>query len=151
VREYTERFYLPASRRSKALIAEGGRRARELAAWKARVAAAWDGVRVDSVEGGAKDGIQVGEAFEVRARVGLNGLEPQDVAVELYLGEVDPEGDLVGRDLVEMRAVESDGGIHTFAATGAYGRSGRQGFTVRVLPSHPDLTTSFLPGLVRWA
>jgi hypothetical protein len=29
--------------------------------------------------------------------------------------------------------------------------SGQHGFTVRVLPHHPDLTTSFQPGLIVWA
>jgi starch phosphorylase len=29
--------------------------------------------------------------------------------------------------------------------------SGRHGYTVRVLPYHPDLTTSFVPGLIVWA
>ena len=30
-------------------------------------------------------------------------------------------------------------------------RSGLNGLTVRVLPSNPDLTTQFLPGLITWA
>ena len=30
-------------------------------------------------------------------------------------------------------------------------RSGMHGYTVRVLPSHPDLSESILPGLVKWA
>jgi hypothetical protein len=29
--------------------------------------------------------------------------------------------------------------------------TGRQGYTVRVLPKHPHLAHHFLPGLVRWA
>ena len=29
-------------------------------------------------------------------------------------------------------------------------RSGLHGYTVRVLPCHPDLTTPFLPGFIVW-
>ena len=29
--------------------------------------------------------------------------------------------------------------------------TGRQGYTVRVLPKHPGLTHHYLPGVVRWA
>jgi starch phosphorylase len=151
VREYTERFYLPAAERSQALGRDGGRRARELAAWKSRVAAAWDGIAVEGIEGGAGDGLQVGEPFDVRARIRLNGLDPLDVAVELYLGGVDPDGELAGGDSVQMEAAGRSDSIHEFSASASYGRSGRQGFTVRILPSHPDLTTRFLPGLITWA
>ncbi len=30
-------------------------------------------------------------------------------------------------------------------------QSGLHGFTVRVRPTHPDLTVPFVPGLIRWA
>ncbi|MBI4873913.1 MAG: hypothetical protein HY822_04680, partial [Acidobacteria bacterium] len=37
-------------------------------------------------------------------------------------------------------------------ATGVVcGKSGRHGYTVRVMPYHRDLTTPFLPGLIVWA
>jgi glycogen phosphorylase len=29
-------------------------------------------------------------------------------------------------------------------------RTGRQGFTVRILPKHPALVHPFIPGLVKW-
>jgi hypothetical protein len=35
--------------------------------------------------------------------------------------------------------------------SGLRGRTGRQGYTVRVLPFHPDLAQTFAPGLITWA
>ena len=47
VRDYVTELYEPTAARADALDAEDGRRARELAAWKARVLAAWSGVKVE--------------------------------------------------------------------------------------------------------
>jgi starch phosphorylase len=152
VREYTEACYLPAAGRTRALQADGSEAARRLAAWKERVRAAWPGVRVLAVEGGAADGIEVGEPFEVRARIDLNGLAPDDVAVEVYLGRIDGAGDLVEAGAVSMEPVGPVDGAHGFRlADVRYRRSGRHGFTVRVLPRHEDLDGRLLPGLITWA
>jgi hypothetical protein len=52
-----------------------------------------------------------------------------------------------------MNVVSQTGdGEYFFEATDVVcGASGRHGYTVRVLPYHPDLTTPFLPGLILWA
>jgi starch phosphorylase len=152
VREYTEAFYLPAVDRIRTLQADGAGAARGLAAWKERVRAAWPGVRVLTVDADAADGIEVGEPFEVRARVDLNGLEPTDVAVEIYLGRIDGAGDLVQAEPMTMEPDgPGDGGFDFRLAEVRYRRSGRHGFTVRVLPDHQDLGGRLLPGLITWA
>ena len=51
-----------------------------------------------------------------------------------------------------MKAHGKDGnGAHKFTAQVAYDTSGERGLSVRVLPHHPYLRTSFLPGLITWA
>jgi starch phosphorylase len=52
-----------------------------------------------------------------------------------------------------MRHTASPGnGEHVFEATGVpCCRSGLQGYTVRVLPHHPELAAPFVPGLITWA
>jgi hypothetical protein len=47
---------------------------------------------------------------------------------------------------------ESAVGNYAFqASVKASGQSGRHGYTVRVIPCHPDLTSPFLPGMIVWA
>ncbi|HET9443076.1 MAG TPA: alpha-glucan family phosphorylase, partial [Acidimicrobiales bacterium] len=48
VRDYVDRLYEPIATQATALSADGYARARALAAWKARVQAGWEGVRVVS-------------------------------------------------------------------------------------------------------
>ncbi len=69
VREYVERLYVPAARAEREIAASSYQPARALAAWKARVIAAWPKVHVTRVESGGVDATpQVGD--ELRSRPG---------------------------------------------------------------------------------
>jgi len=43
-----------------------------------------------------------------------------------------------------------DGGVHTFAGVLPSGRSGQHGFTVRVVPAHPDAVLPEELPLITW-
>jgi starch phosphorylase len=83
----------------------------------------------------------------------LGTLTPDDVKVELYLGRVDGAGELVEAEATPMQpAGQGKASSYLFEASEVVCfSSGRHGYTVRVLPHHPDLTTPFLPGLIEWA
>jgi len=152
VKDYTEQFYLKAQEHYGALEAQDAARARSLAAWIARVRQAWPDVRVESVEQRSNGSVPVGTDLQARARVRLGPLEPEDVRVELYMGRVDPSGDLSDPAAIRMQASGRDGdGLFGFEITAPCERSGKHGFTIRVRPDHPDLVTSFVPSLLCWA
>ena len=46
---------------------------------------------------------------------------------------------------------KGDNGATTFSGAIRYVRSGRHGFTVRVVPDHSDLSSAFEIGLIQWA
>jgi starch phosphorylase len=88
----------------------------------------------------------------MRAQVHLGLLRPQDVAVELYVGRVDRNGELVeGTPITMQPSAGPATGIYTYAVETSIARSGLHGFTVRVRPYHPDMPMRFLPGLMTWA
>lgn len=152
VSEYTDRFYLPVADRYEELTADEMARAEALASWKERVQTGWPQIRVAEADAGAGSELKVGHTFRVRARVHLGDLTPDDVIVQLYLGRVDPSNQIVDAEATPMQAVEPRGdGDYLFEATTAPRSSGLHGYTFRVLPAHPDLITSFLPGLITWA
>jgi starch phosphorylase len=153
VQEYTERFYLPGAERYRELTADDMARAKALAAWKSRVRQGWSQVRVEKVETEPFTELQVGDRLRAETRVYLGSLTPDDVRVELYLGRVDADGELVEAEATLMQPFEQDkAGSYRFEANEVTCfTSGCHGYTVRVLPHHPDLTTPFLPGLIVWA
>jgi starch phosphorylase len=153
VQEYAADFYLEAHGHYQRLLADGGARARSLAAWNARMRAAWPQVRVDSVDKAPDKELPVGSRIPVRARIRLGPIDPSEVAVELYLGHLDAQGEIAKGVALPMEpAGQTPDGLYIFEASGvACLESGLHGYTVRVLPYHPDATRSFLPGLIAWA
>lgn len=153
VREYTERFYLPAASRYQQLTEDRLAPAKALAVWKVRLQEEWPQVRVTEVTSGELPQLLVGSHIQVQVRVHLGALTPKDVRVELYLGRVDARGEIVEAGATPMQPTEADAeGYNFFEASSVPCReSGLHGYTVRVLPHHPDLTTPFLPGLIVWA
>jgi starch phosphorylase len=153
VKEYAADFYVMADKRYQQLTANHSERTRALAAWTAHMQAHWKEVRVESVDSLSHADLPVGSHLQVRARLQLGALSPEQVAVELYAGRLDADGELTGAYTIPMQvAGEGRGGVWTFeAATVPCPRSGLHGYTVRITPFHPDEPKAFLPGLITWA
>jgi starch phosphorylase len=152
VRDYVEGYYTKAHGQFRALEADNAHRARELSAWMERIRREWKDVWIARVEDGPANSIPVASAMRVGAWVHLGGLSPQDVIVELYIGSVDMRGELFEGNSVAMKAAGLDSeGNYNYAVETSIARSGLHGFTVRVRPSHPDMSVAFIPGLICWA
>jgi len=111
-------------------------------------------VTVESVEAISRGDIHVGTPISVRALVRLGDLAPAEVAVQLYLGRLNADGEIVEAAAIPMvhAGQAPDNGTQVFEAKNVLcHRSGRIGYTVRVLPFHADEARVFLPGLIRWA
>ncbi len=151
VREYVTRLYLPAARASQALAGGGPEfaGARELAAWKDRVAKAWPGVAIEHVE--ADDGEQSpGASLVVRASVALGGLSPDDVTVQVVYGPAGDDDEITTPAFadLELEGEPSAGSAARYAGEAELGRPGPFGYTVRVLPRHPLLASPAEMGLI---
>ncbi len=153
VTEYVHRLYAPAALAARALAGTADAPyapARELAAWKGRVRGEWGHVRVDHVEsGGVPEAPQVGDVLRVRAYVSLGGLSPDDVAVQVVHGRVTESDELTTFATDALDHVEAyEGGRHAFAGDVTMTASGPFGYTVRVVPRHPALSSVADLGLV---
>ncbi|MGE3287841.1 MAG: alpha-glucan family phosphorylase [Pseudonocardia sp.] len=147
VREYVDDWYVPAARAATEITAGGYAAARELAAYRATLAAAWPRVRIGAVDAsGLPDTPVVGAPMTVRAEVHLAGLDPSDVCVEAAIGRVDEADELSDVVAVQMKHIErtGPGGDVTadrFEAVVPLPQAGLAGYTVRVLPAHRLLAT----------
>jgi starch phosphorylase len=151
--EYVSKYYLPASRQGRRYAENGHEAAKSVAAWKARVRAAWPGIaarRIDS----PKSRIQFGETLPIEVAVKLNGLAPADVCVELLLARAvrDP-GVRHAHQLAPAGRIAQDGemsGWERFAVDLKPGLSGRLDYRIRVIPRNDLLTHPFELGLSCW-
>src|SRR5205807_10121614 len=82
VRDYVDQMYEPIATRADSMTASNSARARALADWKQRVAAAWADVHVDAVESELAVA-DLGAKRDVEAVIALGALSGDDVAVQL--------------------------------------------------------------------
>jgi starch phosphorylase len=153
VREYATRTYFPAQSRYAEFLENGAAKAKQLADWKLKLTRSWRDVYIESVEASAQEKLQVGDDMRVRAWVNLGELSHEDLAVQIYHGAIDQNGNITEGEIVPMTYAE-DGGKNNLAMfSGAirYFKSGRHGFTVRIVPHHDDLLSPFETGLLHWA
>ncbi|HEX4609723.1 MAG TPA: alpha-glucan family phosphorylase, partial [Urbifossiella sp.] len=152
VEEYAERCYLPSHRRHAKLGLDHLSAAKALAGWRRRVGGAWGQVRVEGVEAPGGDTHRVGGAFPVKVRVNLGAFSPDDVEVQLCYGVLDALGEIADPRAMALLpdGASRNGSALAFAGKVPCHASGQFGFSVRVLPKHPDLPHLFEPGLVTW-
>ncbi|MFN2359867.1 MAG: alpha-glucan family phosphorylase [Marinobacter sp.] len=127
VMDYVTRFYQPASSQGARLMAEDGKIATELAAWKARVREAWPGVEL-RVVGCVNARCPHDGAVELRVEALLNGLNADDVRVECLVSP-------------ECTGTHENPGPASFFLEQESEADGRTVFATQLQPSYPGLQT----------
>ncbi len=151
VREYTERLYEPAAKQADQVNADGARVAKELATWKQRVTASWNDIHIASVTADTTTA-ELGAVRAVTAQVNLGGLSSSDVAVQLLHGAVGPGDELEDTETTALTSEgRNDDGTDRYVGTYVCRRTGRYGFTVRVVPNNDHLATPVELGRIAWA
>ena len=153
VREYTEKFYVPASKKYKKFISNDFSVAREFATWKANVQDVWPKVSIESVTPEKMTDLMVLDEVRIQTIICLGKLTPDDVHVEICMGQIDARDKIISPDSTRMSLSKSIGdGRYLFEGLSApCCKSGQHGFTIRVFPYHDNLPAKFIPGLIVWA
>ena len=139
VREYVQDWYVPAARAAADVTGSDYAAARDIAQYRARLNKAWNHVRITGVDAsGLPETPVVGSPMTVRAGVDLAGLEPSDVTVEAVVGRVDDTDELAG----PITAAMEHRGDDSWEVAVPLPHAGLTGYTVRVLPRHPHLSSS---------
>ena len=150
VKEYTTRFYVPDIRAGIEMEESRYEKARVLAKWKERVRQNWPKLEL-FVDGRREGQLSLGEGLDVTAWVRTDGLQKEDLAVELVYGEA--RDDLILPDqTIPMNYIKKElDGAMRYAVRLRPSETGGMGYGVRVLPTHPALPGKYDMGLVRWA
>jgi starch phosphorylase len=150
VGEYVANCYLPAVQQGRRYAENQFALARSIAAWKSRARQAWPGVTIRRLDAPRKR-IQFGDMVRMETAVRLNGLDAEDVAVELLLsksGEQDKEQ--VQRHRFVAQGANAEG-EQRFVLELAPELCGRLDLRIRVYPWHEHLTHPLELGLMIWA
>jgi starch phosphorylase len=96
--------------------------------------------------------IQVNDLVNVKTIIDLAKLNHNDVQLELYIGALNEQGEIVhGKPIVMEYSGEDTNGDSIYTGSVVYKSSGLQGLAVRLLPRHEYLFSHYEPGLILWA
>ena len=128
--------------------------ARELAAWKRKVSAAWDNVQVLNVERVRveKEALYVGESYRFEVALDIANLKPEDLGVELVVAKP-----MVGNQAANVdyslsfaqTSVEGSKVIYTLEYTPK--KTGIFDMAIRIFPKNDKLAHRMDFALVKWA
>ena len=148
--EYLARFYAPAAKQGQRYVQQAYGGAREVAAWKAKVRAAWNNVSVRRHDEALRR-IRFGEAMQAAVAVNLDNLAPSDVVVEMLIGRPGHLAEDRVRSYRLQHAGPAGGGKeHLFVAELTPELCGKLEYRIRVYPHHELLTHRFEMGMMRW-
>jgi starch phosphorylase len=149
VGEYVAKCYVPAAQQGRRYAENQFEVARSIAAWKSRVRQAWPGVTIQRLNS-PKKRIQFGDAVHIETAVRLNGLNPEDAAVELLVSRAKEfgKGEPVCHRFVPQ-GIDAMG-EHLYVLELAPELCGKLDYRIRVYPWHEFLTHPFELGLMIW-
>jgi phosphorylase/glycogen(starch) synthase len=152
VGDYRDQAYLPLARSFFDLRSNGNARAKERARTAARLSREFGALKIRSVKISELAEMRVGDVVAVRAEVELGTLAPDDLLVELVLGQP-KSGDLQNMALVRLAAnpAPSEGNVWTFEGAHRVQRSGSYAYGVRVRARAQASESGRLQDLVLWA
>ncbi|MDE5728120.1 MAG: alpha-glucan family phosphorylase, partial [Duncaniella sp.] len=151
IEDYIARFYEPEAKRFAKLAANDFAVARELAAWKEKVATAWEGIKVLDVkttEDVHSNNIS-GTPFTTIVKVDANGLAG-DIACELVVDKVE-DNETKRKRTLPFTEIARDGQTVTFELKDALRDPGVFRYGYRIYPSNPLLPHRQDFAFVLWA
>ena len=152
--DYEERFYNPLYTRHREVIKSDYLLAREIAAWKRKVSAGWDKVKVLGTKQAdmSKQPMVVGGKYRFEATLDINGLQPEDIGVELLLAsQIESGRDVKIAKKVDLEVVSVNGSEVVYAVDALMEQTGSYDAALRVYPKNSKLPHRMDFALVKWA
>ncbi len=146
--DYVRQFYGPACSHHKRLCDNGNSPSQELARWKNRIREHWQGVSMERIDE-VSEAIHHGERLPIRIRARLNGLLPEDVALECLVGEKQ-QGEFIVHDKQRFDFIEQQGEDCIFALDLEPARPGLNHYKLRMYPYHELLAHPHETGFMIW-
>ncbi len=146
--DYIERFYTKEAARTGKLAANDCAKAKEIVAWKEKVAAAWDGIKVFDVESSDVANSVTGTDYTVRAIIDANGLG-RNLGLELvvYKKEGNEENFAYTK---EFDVIKEEGNVLTYQLNAKLKDAGVFRYGFRLFPKNADLPHRMDFAYTRW-
>ncbi len=152
--DYEGRFYNKLAARKGLIVENNYLMARQIAAWKRKVSAAWDNLAILDVKRAEieSEAMYVGKKYRFELTIDLAGLNKEDIGAELVVATQIEAGQ--SANIVETRRLEvvaEEGNTVTLALDYAPEQTGMFDVALRIFPSNDKLEHRMDFALVKWA
>ena len=152
--DYEERFYNKLAARKKLIVDKNYLMARQIAAWKRKVSAAWDNLAILDVKRAELDSeaMFVGKKYHFELTIDLAGLSKEDIGAELVVATQIEAGQAA--NIVEtcrLECIAAEGNKVTLVLDYEPEHTGMFDVALRIFPSNDSLEHRMDFALVKWA
>lgn len=148
IEDYIHRFYDKEAARSKKLQANECALAKEIVAWKEKVAAAWDGIKVFDIQASDITNSTTGNDFATRAIIDTNGLG-KDLGLEMVVYKKE-DGEEKFWFTKPFDVVKEEGNVLTYQLNMKLKDAGVFRYGYRLYPKNPNLPHRMDFAYTRW-
>ncbi len=146
--DYVKKFYARAKHHHQVLSLNNKAPARELAEWKQKISKYWHNVRMTRLDE-ELPAIKHGETMPIRISAFLNGLSPEDVAVECLVGKMEDD-EFIIHDRQRFENIKQEGDEHLFTLDLKPTQPGLNYYKLRMYPYHTLLSHPHETGYMIW-
>lgn len=152
VSDYVSKFYKPATANFKRYFANDQAVAKEMVIQKHNYAKYKEDIYIaQPTIKDNKENMYIGDKIEISTEVYLSDLNPEEVRVEAYYGQVDTNSNISDGIAVEMKLVKKlENGNYLYSQAIDCQISGRFGLTARVKPIAEEWAHR-IPTFIKWA
>ncbi len=120
--------------------------------WKQELYNNWDDIKITQENNMDNITIDAGNNIEVKCKVQLPNISPENVEVQVYYGKIEENGVVDDITIIPMKMQSSDeeNKIYEYIAKVNLKNGGNYGYTFRVMPKHAMILDSENLNLVKW-
>ena len=150
--DYIARFYTKLASRSAILNADNYAKAKEIAAWKEKIAEGWNRINVLSLDVPEKllHNPQVGEMYNINIVIDIDGLNDKGIGIELVATKLGKNNVDILYDVDELKLVKAEGSKMFFSIDYQLNKAGSFKYGFRMFPKNEDLPHRQDFCYVRW-
>ncbi len=150
VMDYVKNLYTPATIHYKKLKQDNSAPAKLLASWKAHIRSQWNNISIERMDDEVRS-INDGESLPVKVKASLNGLSPEDVAVEcLVVSHHEGDNMFDKPDFFRFEYEGMEHGKHVFSLDLQQLNSGINYYKICIFPHHKLLAHPLETGFMVW-
>ncbi|MBQ3408996.1 MAG: alpha-glucan family phosphorylase [Clostridia bacterium] len=151
--DYTEKLYMPLCNLNKSYYRDLTDVA-EFDEWKKKVANCWSRIKIsqEDIDNMNDAVIDAGNTISVSCKVKLPNISKENVAMQVYCGQIMDNGQLDNINVTDMRLIAEyeDDHEYVYQADIQLKTGGNYGYTFRAMPKHEMLLDAENLSLVNW-